>query len=159
MRELFDFVMTDFPETRGRLSESAPIVRSPIFESAIMKVKLERTSLLTHEDLESLQCFENEDLVNNAQSESNISYADRAIFAQKRHSLAERSYHDLRFLMLTYNICERLFSKAGCVLDDRRMGSLPVNLESQILLHLNQDLWSVEDFNSLTSEVKTENTD
>lgn len=55
-------------------------------------------------------------------------------------------YPDLQSLIRTSSIVERLFSKAGCALHDRRMTLLPANLESQLFLHLNKDLLSVSDF-------------
>lgn len=60
VRALFDFALTDYPETEKHLSASAAIVYSSTFESAVVRVQLSRTSLLTHEDRHALQCFEHE---------------------------------------------------------------------------------------------------
>ena len=41
-------------------------------------------------------------------------------------------YMDLKFIIPTSNICERLFSAAGYGLNDRRQAILPANFESQM---------------------------
>lgn len=80
---------------------------------------------------------------------NNSSYVERALKRFKNTSGKGRQFEDLRFLLPTSNICERLFSKAGHVLNDPRMALLPANFEVQLFLHLNRDLWSVHDFNQL----------
>jgi len=58
-------------------------------------------------------------------------------------------YLDLRFIVLTSNMCERLFSKAGCALSDRRKSLAPVNFEQQIYLHANANLWDLREVDKL----------
>ena len=58
-------------------------------------------------------------------------------------------YIDLRFLLATSNVCERLFSKAGYSLTDRRRAISPVNFEYQLYLHCNSDYWGISDVNAL----------
>lgn len=152
VRALFDFVMTDYPETDNRLTATAAIVHSPAFESAIVKVQSEESSTLTHEERQSIQRFEILSGALNRGNNDSLSYDARALLAQESNSFSGKKYQDLRFLIPTSNVCERLFSKAGYTLGDRRMSLLPANLESQLFLHLNKDLWSVSDLNELTIE-------
>lgn len=71
------------------------------------------------------------------EKEKPISLAEIAL---KRHLLnstaAPSEYMDLRFLLPTSNIFERLFSKSGFVLNDLRKGILPCQIESQMFLHV-----------------------
>ncbi len=54
---------------------------------------------------------------------------------------------DLRFLLPTWNLCERFFSIAGHTLGDRRQNILPSNFEMQLFLYMNSSLWGLEDVN------------
>lgn len=58
---------------------------------------------------------------------------------------------DLRFLQPKSNMRERLFSKVGHVLNDRRCGVNHTNIESQMSLQMRADLWGPEDFTNLAS--------
>lgn len=53
-------------------------------------------------------------------------------------------YTDLRFLVPTSDLCERLFSTFLNALSDRIKGLRPSNLEMQIFLHPNSSLWVLE---------------
>ncbi len=70
------------------------------------------------------------------------SLAERAL-KRRRLSAGETmdSYIDMRCIVPTSNMCERLFSKAGYTLNDRRQGTLPANFEAQMFLHANCSLW------------------
>ena len=59
---------------------------------------------------------------------------------------------DLNFVLPTSNSCERLFSRAGYVLGDRRQSINPANLEQQLFLFANSQLWDIEDVNSVVNE-------
>lgn len=54
-------------------------------------------------------------------------------------------YCELRFLLPTSNVCERLFWKVGHVFNDRCRSFNPANLESKIFLHANGDMLGVSD--------------
>ncbi len=54
-------------------------------------------------------------------------------------------YMDTRFILPTSNVFERLFSVAGYALGDRRGRMLLSNFEEQIFLHINKELWGIED--------------
>lgn len=57
----------------------------------------------------------------------------------------EQKYFDVRSIVATSNMFERLFFKAEYFLSDRLKGIMPANFEPQIVLHLNADLWTVEE--------------
>lgn len=79
-----------------------------------------------------------------------FSLAERAIKKQKLDcGVIGAHYMDVRFLIPTSNFSERIFSTAGHVLNDRRKPISPTNLESQMFLHTNSDLWGSQDVNDL----------
>lgn len=61
-------------------------------------------------------------------------------------------YKDLRFLLPTPNICERLFPKSGHALNDHGMAMLPCVIEAQWFLRPNRYLWSAKDFTALPDQ-------
>lgn len=83
--------------------------------------------------------------------EESLSFPQRALKRQRRIDVEDKDkYGDTRFLLASSNICERLFSVAGLAYSDRRKNSNPVNLEAQLFLHFNNDLWTITDVNELT---------
>ena len=62
------------------------------------------------------------------------------------------NFLDTRFILPTSNICERLFSKAGFALSDRRKSIHPAALEEQMFLHINSSLWNIDDVKSGVSD-------
>ena len=54
-----------------------------------------------------------------------------------------------RFIRPTSNVLERFFSSAGVAYNDFRQGLSPVNLEMQLFLKFNSDLWDVETVSQL----------
>lgn len=154
-RTLFDAVMHEFPDTTNRLSPSAGIVHSPVFENAVVKLQQNNSSALSSEESECVSDFE---IIAATELEAycgtdndGLSFAHRALKRQRiMNGSNVKKYSDTRFLLSSSNICERLFSKAGFALTDRRKGLNPVHLEAQVFLHLNRDLWNVTDLNKLT---------
>ena len=66
-------------------------------------------------------------------STDNFAFAER--FLKRRRisqSSGDKRYVHLHFILPTSNICERLFTKAGYALSDRRKGISPSRFESQI---------------------------
>jgi len=152
VRILFDEVIKDFPETSARLSSSAKIVHQQEFESAIVKLQDKKMELLTTEEkksIEHLKCKDSEIITENNSVDS-LSYAEQALKKRKiNHEKAGSCYMDTRYIVPTSNMCERLFSKTGYALSDRRGNILPSNFEEQIFLHANSSFWNVEDVNKI----------
>lgn len=151
-RALFDAVIQKYPDTTSRLASSAKIVHCPNFESGIVKIQRKNCSALSREEklsTKSLLVSENADVVS---EDASLSFAQRAL---KRQRLMEEEhgdiYADTRFLLPSSNICERLFSLAGITSSERRKRLNPANLESQLFLHSNRDLWNIADLNQLTT--------
>lgn len=61
-----------------------------------------------------------------------------------------KEYWDTRFTWQTFNVCQRLFSRAIFARNDRRRAINPVNLELQVFISFN-DLWGGVDINTLTT--------
>ena len=152
VRVLFTAVMDDFPETRSRLGSNATIVHCVNFENA--KVKLQRGNFgaLTMNEQESTSTLRGDMHEQTMEyNDENLSFAERALKRRKRaDDRTKLQYMDSRFLIPTSNICERLFSRVGYALPSRRKGTSPVNLEAQVFLYLNRDLWGSTDVNRLT---------
>ena len=125
------------------------------FESAIVKILNQQTTLLTDKECQLAEPFTVEDNDLNSNSEfkscSELSFVERA--RKKRKVLYERAkYMDLRFIALMSNICERLFSVAGYALSDRRQGINPSNFEKQLFLHANSHLWGLDELKVIMNE-------
>ncbi len=82
-------------------------------------------------------------------SHKKLSYAERKLKKQKLGISEDDGYMDVRFLIPTSNICERLFSQAGFCLNERRLATLPINAESQMFLRLNMNLWNIDTVNEI----------
>lgn len=146
VRALFDTVIEEFPSMKNRLSSDAEIVLHPYFESGIIKIMRMEQHLMNLNEKHDMACFEVEDEVSVVPEEnSSLTLAQKAL---KKRRISNSTYTDLRYILPTSNICERLFSTAGYALNDRRRGVLPVNFERQIFLHANSHLWGISDVNT-----------
>lgn len=153
-RCLFDSVIEDYPRLASRLATDAQIVDNDHFENAIAKIQLSQEHDLTVNEQRAVKDFK---LEHNSQENRNnrrLSLAERAI---KRHrvsvgSTQKSQYMDLRFLLATSNICERLFSIAGYATSDRRQGIDPYNLEIQLFLYVNVEYWDINEVHALVSK-------
>lgn len=151
VRGLFDSVMDEYPDTTPRLSTSASILYSPVFESAVVKVQLGKAAALSRDERSALEEFRTPELIPSESSAgATLSLAERALKRQRRESVdGYKNFINLRFLLPTSNICERLFSVAGNALHSRRAGLSPVSFEGQLFLHLNNDLWGPKEVGSI----------
>ena len=62
------------------------------------------------------------------------------IIASKK---AKKMIH-FEWIPATSNVCERLFSRAKMIFDDYRKKLEPVNLEAQLFLFVNKQLWDIK---------------
>ncbi len=67
------------------------------------------------------------------------------------------AYMDTRFLLPTFNVCERLFSIADYSLIDRHMSISPLHFEEQMFLFSNADLWGIKEVNELVVKQNARN--
>jgi len=146
VRALFDALIDQYPNMKPFLKADANIVHSKQFESGIVKIQIGKGEFLS--STEKTACSQFKVMVENNEnlSTETLSFAERALKRQKSSTESSSdSYLDTRFIIPTSNDCERLFSKVGYVLNDRRQSVLPMNLEAQLFLNVNNDLWSNRD--------------
>lgn len=148
---LFDAVIRKYPDTTNRLSSYADIVQCPNFESAIVKTQRNNSGALSPEEAIHVDLLLQEEERQGVFEEEDLSFKLRAL-KQKRCSDVENvnKYIDTRFILPFSNICERPFSMAGIALLDRRKRFNYPNLEEQLFLHFNNDLWRTADVIELT---------
>ncbi|KAH9135203.1 hypothetical protein AeRB84_019283 [Aphanomyces euteiches] len=146
VRDCFDFIISEYPDTCRRLSSLAEIVHYPDFESGIVKIQSREESLMSDGEIASVSTMvaracEHE---NAPAAAGEMSLAERAL---KRHRRDDTPsvYMDCRFILPTSNLCERFFSIAKHALGDRRGRLLPSNFEAQMFLHENVAYWGIDD--------------
>lgn len=84
-----------------------------------------------------------------AETPRRLSIGERALKRRKVCNIgASKRYTDTRFICPTSNVCERFFSVAGAAIGDLRRRVHTENIESQMFLHCNMDLWGVIDVNN-----------
>jgi hypothetical protein len=144
VRGIFDYVLEKYPMLYDKLSPCADIILDKHFETGIVKIQQGKVELLDTIEKRHVIHLKKPEIEKPAEVEVTLSLAQQALKKQKLEETRESSYIDLRFLIPTSNICERLFSKAGFCLHSRRLGILPINAECQMFLHMNMDLWNIE---------------
>ena len=158
VRTLFDAISKEYPATEKRLLADATIVSNKTFESAVVKIQQGNLDLLSHGEICAVDNLKKEsDEETDEVSDPDIGFAERALKRQKlKAQNSNLKYLDLRFLIPTSNICERLFSTAGYCLNQRRMAIQPINAEYQMFLYFNINLWdisTIKDILSKTSQI------
>jgi hypothetical protein len=147
MRVLFDAIAEDYAIVKEKLAADAPIVSDKFFESALVKLQQGRKEVLNSAEERAVMGLKTlpGQKTQISDSHENLSYAQRILKKQKLGiSEDDFDYMDVRFLIPTSNICERLFSQAGFCLNERRLATLPINAESQMFLRLNMNLWNID---------------
>ena len=150
VRALFDGVVGEYPIMAQYLAPSARIVQDPVFESAIVKLLQGQDSLLNVDEHAVLlsRGLESVDVapVGGPVVAVGTSFAQRLLQAKSPDSTigGGRFYRDVRFVVPTSNMVERLFSKAKLVYTDRRQSLLPINFEMVLFLAVNQCLWDAK---------------
>lgn len=152
VQALFEAVIEKFPEMEDRLKPNASIVLHPVFEGAVAKVLRGELTLSPAEEsaLKALELPSPTDVTSDVElvsgsEQPEMSLAQRALKKQRTDADKRSKYMDLRFLLPTSNMCERLFSIAGHCLTDKRQRVLPANFESQIFLYVNRNYWGIKE--------------
>lgn len=144
-RALFDATIEAFPDTTNKL------LYCSTFESAVIKLQRGNSTAMSREEANSVKKLIIKESSVTETVDEGLSFAERALKRQKCIEHESRGkYMDSSFLIPTSNVCERLFSKVGYTFTQRRKGMCPANLEGQVFLHLNKDLWGRSDVNILT---------
>ncbi|ETN23682.1 hypothetical protein PPTG_00225 [Phytophthora nicotianae INRA-310] len=150
VRVLFDSVAEHFPSTKAKLSATAPIVHSPAFEVATVKVINGEVGRLTSSECKAIKHFEVAAAPASSGSkrkqrddeEAEGDFATSGLHARNASGspLTAALYTELlKKLPTTSNRCERLFSQTKLVLTPQRALLLPVNFEILMFLRANRN--------------------
>ena len=147
---LLEKVTSEFLCRKKYLDPMAPMVHSPVFESAVCKLQNGQHSDLTEAEkgeisnllIQSVSQPEDVRIVNEEEDFA------RSIIKKRRQECETKSpnrmYIDTRFLLPTSNILERFFSTADIAYSDIRQCLLPQNLEMQLFLKINKKFWTLD---------------
>ena len=141
VRALFDGVIEEFPD------------QHPFFESGIVKIQTGNSLAMSSEEKSAVQGLVLAEPDETGDDNDNgLTFAERVLKRRRMENICNSdTYSDTTYLIPTSNVCERLFSRAGYMLNEKR-SLTPANAEAQLFLHMNQDLWSVKDVNKLTQQ-------
>ncbi len=147
-RALADELIARFPIMSSHLAPDAAIVVNPYLESGVVKVLDGDTRLLSAEERRALAPFERATVVGTGVPRALVEPSAVALdlLRAKRARLADRvvmEYDDLRFVLPTSNIVERVFSKAKLVYSPHRQRLSPETLEILMFLGANRTHWDV----------------
>lgn len=151
VRVLFDTVINLVPELNDRLKSDADIVECINFETAVSKIQSNRSEDLTEEEKDSVKCLKrvNDSICDIETFPKDL--ASQALASMREAQNLSNDYVDLRFILPSSNICERLFSLAKLLLRDNRSSLSPDVMECLIFLLGNRELWSISDVNTVVS--------
>ncbi len=125
-RALFDEAIEYHLETGSRLGSASSIVHQPVFKTAIVKLQEGRINQLTQDKSKSVETLRVQQTSTWTESDLiNFSLAERALKRRRKNTESTNNYMDVRFVLPTSNVCERLFSTAGFSLSYRRGRILP----------------------------------
>ncbi|EQC28160.1 hypothetical protein SDRG_11436 [Saprolegnia diclina VS20] len=148
VRQLFDELIKRYPVMARELAANAAIVKSPVFEAAVVKVLGKKESLMTDEECDALEMFKLPVSCSAPQPVDTTPVDPRMlafhVLSNKRKRSEESagsSYSNLQYIIPTSNVVERLFSKAKLVYSDRRQRMLPITLEAIMFLATNRNFW------------------
>jgi len=148
VRCYFDSIIEIYPGTISRLGPQCAIVEQPNFESALIKIQEMRINEMSKLEVESVKHLRINS-GNNPDQDRNKTLAERSL-SRRRASTSNRvSYQDVRFILPTSNICERLFSIADHALPARRRSLHPTTFETQLFLRENEEYWELKDVHSV----------
>lgn len=138
-RRLFEGVIKKFIKTKSKLVAIADIVEHTGFQSAVLIVRKGQEDL-TKKEVKTLEVPGStvEGSGNgDRETEHNVYHFVNQIMTKRKLS-RETAYMDSRYNLCTWNICERVISKAGCVLNYRQEYLSTASFETQLRLHVNR---------------------
>lgn len=149
---MFDNAIKHFPSAHTRHEGDTDIVEGAVLQSALVKLKLNKTSDFTSEAKTSLECLLKRSNVleqnNNAEDDDLVANAMR----EYHDDLINDSDHlDIKFLTRSSHHCERLFSVAKRALTNLQKSMDTVSFEWQMFLYANSDMWGISDGNSVVA--------
>lgn len=142
----------DFSLVKSRLGSNAKNVEHLLFVYAIVMTKNGRAGELTSEQREEAKKLRSRALepeVDNS-CRKRFSVPEKALKKCKQRGISNnRDYIDNRFILLTSNVCERLFSIARFLVGERRHGLSAKSFEIQLFLHCIVHIWNSMDVNAV----------
>ena len=150
------------PEIRRQfldyIEPDSDFVHSSEFESAVVKIQMNREPLLSGNEKLAIHSFlkppEHAQTAAaptfigttslNAPTRSRADRADDEYNALKRQRTNDSAYLPMEHVRATTNPVERGFSRCSLIKSDLRGRMFPINLEIVLFLYLNRDLWSIE---------------
>ena len=150
-RDMQDETVAEFPQLHDRLSSTANIVHSPTFESAVVRIQAGEDASMSSAEKRAVQKLRSVHLVDEPDETSErLSICQRAEKRRKLNPVGPSTrYIDTSFITPTSNVCERFFSKVGHSIGPLRRRLHTENIEAQMFLHCNMDLWGPTDVNSV----------
>ncbi len=148
VRVMFDELTGRFPISASRLDSNSKIVHNKSFKSAIVKLQEQKVCELSAAEMAAVKTIKCSTIEFNHEEVSGLTFDERLLKRRKLEATSNE-YMDTRFLLPTSIICERLFSKAGFALNDRRKQTSPIHFEQQMFLHADSHLWSIADVHNL----------
>lgn len=148
VRALFDTVIEHYPAMKSRLGPTAEIVECPAFESAVVLIQRQKTSLLTAEEKHAVRSLRIENTATTPENQT-LTLAEKALHCHMMENYGGAEYNDTRFILPTTNLIERLFSNTRRAYTDYRRNISPTHFESQMFLYCNRDHWTIADVNSI----------
>ena len=151
-RTMFNGLHLRYPHL-PHLSSNAEITRYPDFDNGVEKVLTLREVELSCSEIEALRVFEKKVIVvqpSTVTAATKVATLADELLTPKRQCLEKNTsnYIDLKFVLPTSNIVERLFSMAKFILTDSRKHMHPSNFEKIIFLRVNSSYWGVHTLSS-----------
>ncbi|RLN11165.1 hypothetical protein BBJ28_00007144 [Nothophytophthora sp. Chile5] len=155
VRDIFDDVVAELPETAHHLGPAATIIKHAAFENAVTKIQRGRGGQLTAAELGAAQNLveDNEGEEGGVETDSSISFAERALKRRRLAEQKERRFIDISFLEPTSNLAERLFSTAKRLFNDKIKSMLPQTLEQLLFLRANRDMWGLAEVATVADQI------
>jgi hypothetical protein len=147
VRDLFDKLMERYPTMDIYLAPDSHIVCHPSFESAVVKVLDGKEGLLTAAEkveIARLLLDQPEPVpVTDVEAVHPRAIASMELKAKRRRldTPPPSTYLNMRFILPTSNIVERVFSKTKLVFTEQRQRLLPTTLEAIVFLAVNRAFW------------------
>ena len=140
VRKCFDKVTLKHQKMKKFLDVNAPIVHSPKFDTAVIKVLNENEETLDDEEREFISS-----LIQNPNNRSvSTEFSTNPFIVSSTRNLKTSEYMNLNFIPATSNMVERLFSLSRRMYSDHRKSLNNTTLENIIFLNQNNKFWNEE---------------
>ena len=141
VRAVFDSVIEQYPDMSGYIAADAKIVHSSAFERAVVKIQDKEFSNLTIEERTVSSNLLLQTPTDAPLESDKEDFAMDIIKKRRLGSTKKEEFMNTNFLLPTSNIIERFFSSATFAFDDHRQRLLPIHLEEQLFLKINNKFW------------------